>query len=230
MSSFDGFSNSEEGFIPIPAVFFSDLLLQIDDIGELRISLYAFWSINEQPREPGFLRFSEILKDSRLMNAFGNVKGEQEKNLLKALERACQRGILVEALTGNEIFYFMNSARGRAAREGLIAGKWMPDLEESMPVRLQPERPNIFALYEQNIGSITPILAETLQEAEKTYPLDWIEEALKIAVIKNVRNWRYVEAILKGWKEKGRNGTDWRSTKEDRKRDSEGKFGDYIKH
>jgi len=99
---------------------------------------------------------------------------------------------------------------------------------EPFPVKLQPERPNIYALYEQNIGPLTPILSETLQEAEKNYPLDWIEDAIRIAVVKNVRTWRYIEAILRSWKEKGRDGTDRKTTEENRKRDSEGKFGDYV--
>ena len=184
MSSFNGFSNSEGDFIPVPAAFFTELLPQIDDLGEFRISLYAFWSLNEQPKEPRFLRFSEVLKDSRLISAFGKTTRDQEKNLQDAFKRACQRGTLVDAQAGNETFYFINTARGRAAREGLIAGMWTPDRDEVIPVRLQAERPNIYALYEQNIGSITPILAEILQEAEKTYPWEWIEEALKIAVIK----------------------------------------------
>jgi len=99
---------------------------------------------------------------------------------------------------------------------------------EPFPVKLQPERPNIYALYEQNIGPLTPILSETLQEAEKNYPLEWIEDAIRIAVVKNVRTWRYVEAILRSWKEKGRDGTDRETTEENRKRDSEGKFSDYV--
>jgi DnaD/phage-associated family protein len=47
-------------------------------------------------------------------------------------------------------------------------------------------------------------------------------------VIKNVRTWRYVDAILKSWKEKGRDGTDRKTAEENRKRDSEGKYADFI--
>jgi DnaD/phage-associated family protein len=73
-------------------------------------------------------------------------------------------------------------------------------------------------------------LAETLQDAEQTYPEEWIGDAIKIAVIKNVRTWRYVEAILKSWKEKGRDGTDRKTAEENRKRDSEGKYADFINY
>ena len=47
------------------------------------------------------------------------------------------------------------------------------------------------------------MIADTLREAEKIYPPEWVEEAMKIAVQNNIRRWRYVEAILKSWKEEG---------------------------
>lgn len=67
------------------------------------------------------------------------------------------------------------------------------------------ERPNIFALYEQNIGLLTPLLAEKLQDAEGRYPLDWIEAAFEEAVTNNKRNWRYIERILERWAVEGMN-------------------------
>ena len=61
------------------------------------------------------------------------------------------------------------------------------------------DQPNIFQLYESNIGIITPIMADILREAEKEYPYEWIEKAVTIAITRNVRNWKYVEAILRRW-------------------------------
>jgi DNA replication protein DnaD len=69
-----------------------------------------------------------------------------------------------------------------------------------------------------------------LDDAEKSYPADWLEEAIKIAVKKNVRNWNYVEAILRSWKEKGRNETDRRNDQENPRKYIEGELADYIKH
>ena len=97
-------------------------------------------------------------------------------------------------------------------------------------LRLEVERPNIFRLYEQNIGPLTPLIAEMLQEAEKLYPPAWIEEAFKIAVEKNVRRWNYIEAILKSWQEEGRDQTDRRNTAKDRRKYVEGEFADFIEH
>lgn len=64
---------------------------------------------------------------------------------------------------------------------------------------------NIFQLYESNFGALTPMIAEALKDAEKTYPAEWIESAMSEAVECNKRNWKYVEAILKRWQVDGPN-------------------------
>jgi len=43
------------------------------------------------------------------------------------------------------------------------------------------------------------MLADRLRDAENEYPAEWIPEALRLAVERNVRNWRYIEGILKRW-------------------------------
>jgi len=62
---------------------------------------------------------------------------------------------------------------------------------------------NIYTIYEQEIGALTPIIADALKDAEDTYAADWIEDALRVAAENNKRNWKYAEAILKRWKAQG---------------------------
>jgi DNA replication protein DnaD len=57
-----------------------------------------------------------------------------------------------------------------------------------------------------------------LKEAEQTYPTDWIEDAMRIAVENNVRRWRYVQAILRSWQEEGRDDQNRGNTEKDRQR------------
>jgi DnaD/phage-associated family protein len=87
----------------------------------------------------------------------------------------------------------------------------------------------VFTLYEQNIGALTPLIADMLREAEKEYPSAWFEEAFAIAVAKNVRNWKYVEAVLKRWKEKGYEGKNRQNAVKDFKRYTEGEFAEYFR-
>ena len=65
-------------------------------------------------------------------------------------------------------------------------------------------RPNIFALYEDNVGTIGPMIAEELKAAEERYPWPWLNEAFGIAVNQNKLSWRYISAILRRWAAEGR--------------------------
>ena len=62
---------------------------------------------------------------------------------------------------------------------------------------------NIFSLYEHEIGLLTPMIAEALEDAEKTYPKEWFELAFQEAVTHNARSWKYIDAILKRWQKDG---------------------------
>jgi DnaD/phage-associated family protein len=66
------------------------------------------------------------------------------------------------------------------------------------------QKPNIFKTYEDNIGALSPMLADELKEIEKDYPSGWFEDAVKEALGKNVRNLKYIKAILARWKVEGR--------------------------
>lgn len=85
-------------------------------------------------------------------------------------------------------------------RQGTIG---ITEIQTANPLP-NPEKPNIFTLYEQNIGPLTPMITEVLKADAADYPQEWLREAIQEAVTRNVRNWKYVQAILKSWKEKGR--------------------------
>ncbi len=65
-------------------------------------------------------------------------------------------------------------------------------------------RPNIFELYEANIGALTPMIADALTDAEEDFAPQWIEDAIRLAVENNKRNWKYCLAILERWKAEGK--------------------------
>ncbi|MGC3990403.1 MAG: DnaD domain protein [Chthoniobacteraceae bacterium] len=64
--------------------------------------------------------------------------------------------------------------------------------------------PTSLSFYEENIGPLTPLMADALRTAENEYPAAWFKEAFEIAVTRSKRNWKYIEAILKRWKEEGK--------------------------
>jgi DnaD/phage-associated family protein len=66
---------------------------------------------------------------------------------------------------------------------------------------------------------LSSLLAEELKEAEELYPWDWINEAFRIAVGENKRNWRYISSILRRWADEGKDhGKPGRHSTEDNRR------------
>ncbi len=217
MNKFNGFTNSET-FTEIPDSFFHQLLNEIADVDELKVTLYVVWRIGHM--DGPFRSMCESDFDAKDM-------GLTADEVALGLKKAVKRGTILKSQHEADVFYFLNSPRGRAAAEEFAKGNWRGSAQiKSAPI----ERPNIFKLYEENIGPLTPLIADMLRDAEKEYRSEWFEEAFEIAVTRNVRNWKYVEAILKRWKEKGKNERkDKQDAGKDFKRYSEGEFSKYFK-
>ena len=57
----------------------------------------------------------------------------------------------------------------------------------------------VWELYQNNFGQMTPLIEGTLAVLEKKYTTAWVEMALNESLKSNVRNLKYVEAILSRW-------------------------------
>ena len=235
MKSFNGFPEGKVQLTRIPDPLLTDLLPEIDHLGELKLILYAFWRLERMEGAFRYLRRENFLEDQRFMNGLASGNIEAEAALDEALQRCIQRGSLLEASLelegGKETLYFLNSPKGRAAAQAIQRGEWRYTGDPLSPLSLSLDKPNLFRIYEENIGPLTPMIADKLGEAEDNYPAQWIEEAVQIAVENNVRRWSYVEAILKRWQEGGRDErTDRRDAEKDRRRYIEGEFSEFIEH
>jgi DNA replication protein len=243
MPAFAGFPSGRIHHTPVPAPFFTDLLPQIDDLGELKVTLYAFWFLDRQEGPLRYMAQMDMLADRQLMESLEppNPSGEAfpepvqvRQALLDALDRATRRGSLLRAIppgrSAEDTLYFLNTPRGRAAIQSLQRGEWAPGLEGHVQAALDLERPNIYKLYEENIGPLTPLISDALHDAELAYPPEWIEDAFKKALQANARSWRYVHAILKSWKEKGRDDEHRRDSEKDSSSYVKGELGQFIEH
>ncbi len=235
MCPFQGFPEGKVRFTPIPEPFFTEALREIRDVNELKLMLYVFWRLHRMEGKFRYLSRSDLLRDVQLLQILGNTPQEAEANIDKALSGCIAHGLLLKTtltLTdGEEDFYFLNSARGRAAVQAISRGEWRPSGKPQVPLEILPQPPNIFRLYEENIGPLTPMMADMLRDAEQTYPAQWIHEAIRLAVENNVRRWSYVEAILNRWQKEGRDERkDRGDTEKDRRRYIEGEFADFIEH
>jgi len=183
MKTFSGFPDSELKMSALPEMFFTDLLPLIDDVLELKVTLACFrlcW------RKSGLVRWTtsvELMRDP----ALSDIQDE----IATGVQRAIRRGSLVGTLVRGGLQYlFPNSELGQAAAKAIERGEKI----EAIPQMLG--RPNIFMLYEQNIGALTPLIADQLRDAEQEFPPNWIEEAFAEAVKQNARSWAYVKKIL----------------------------------
>jgi len=231
--TFKGFPPGKIATTRIPSLFFKDLLPQIDDLDELKVTLYALWQFTRLEGEIRYLREENFTGDSEFMAGMGATTAAQQGAVRAGLERAVNRGTLLKISVpegeGELAIYFFNSPRGEAAVQSVADGSWRPSDGDLPAPTLSLEQPNIFQLYEENIGPLTPLIADTLREAEKEFPENWIRQAVGIAVKNNVRKWNYIEAILRSWQDGGRDERQDRGyTKKDRKGYLEDEFAEFI--
>lgn len=234
MKGFSGFPAGKLRLTQIPNLFFSDLLPIIDNMAELKVTLYAFWALSQREGQVRYLRLADFLNDTEFVKGLGPTLKLASEALVDGLERAVARGtflhVNVESAEGKMDLYFLNTERGRTAVEGITRGEWRPNPDEDEPITLLIERPNVFILYEQNIGPLTPIIADELRDAEQTYPPRWIEEAIELAVQNNARKWRYILTILERWRQEGKqDATGRRDTEKERRKPIPPEYRDIIK-
>ena len=226
LTRFSGFPEAKVAIVALPDLVFTDLVPQIDDLAELKVTLLVLRRLAQMQSDAApWVTLAELQADPAIRTALGDAA---DARLADALARATQRGTLLVAewrrADGTlEQRYLANSPRGRAAQRAMQRG-----VEPARATKTA--RPNIFALYEQTIGPLTAILSEDLMDAEKTYPAEWIEEAFHEAASRNKRNWKYIHAILERWRTEGKDEVDRRDREADPRRYIEGKYGDLIQH
>ena len=229
MTQFNGFPGGQVKWTRLPTQFFSELLPLIDDLEELKLTLFCFWALQQKEGEFRYLTPDELLADiSWLPDEDTDTQAELEDALQKAIARGTLLSVKIEQDDQLQTLIFVNTERGRTAIKQIQAGEWRPNPQDNS-IKILPERPNIYGLYEQNIGVLTPIIADAIKDAEQDFPTFWIEEAIQQAVENNVRRWTYIRKILKTWEREGRHreirgGLD----EQDGKRYTTGKFADFI--
>jgi DNA replication protein len=214
MEQFKGFPAKSQ-FTAVPNAFFSTLLPQISDIAELKVTLHIFQTLYQKRGYPRFTSYPELLGNKSLMSSL-----KDEQALRNALETAAKRGTILHLALDRdgktEDIYFLNTESDRQAMAKIESGELkLSGLKPKEPALIDAEEPpDIFTLYEQNIGMLTPMIAEELRDALKLYAEAWIRDAIKEAVNHNKRKWSYISAILERWTAEGRDdGTHWGDTK-----------------
>jgi DNA replication protein len=199
-SPFAGFPSSGKAVL-VPEPFFLDVLPAIQNMDELRVTLLLFWAVQQRRGMPRTVSETELRRNAEMLQLL-NTEG-----LDQTLALVVARGTFLCAVATSssrrgteERYYLLNTPAERRAL--VIQGSNLQELPPT-PTISSRER-NIFQLYEENIGPLTPMLAEELRDAEQQYPFAWLEEAFQEALALNHRNWRYVRRILERWSKEGR--------------------------
>ena len=192
-------------YTPVPNPLLGSLLQEIETLAELKCTLRALVLIQQRRGQRLWITEAELLSDTVLLGGLVHETGDAREAIRKGLRSAAERGTLLKVDKDSEALLFINDEPGRRASAAITKAP-LPLLSEEHPGSgpLPEKRSSIFMLYEDNIGIISPILAEKLGEAEQRYPWSWLDEAIVIAVEHNKRRWAYIESILERWATEGK--------------------------
>ena len=203
-------SQRKTDFISLPDSFFTQAVPKIQDLAELKIVLYVSYLILRKQDHPHpdiiGVTYKELKAESCRLSA-----ELDEETIRQALNSAVEHGTLLHST--------------------LNINGVLEDVYSLTDDSRQPPAINIFALYEQNIGIITPMIAEELKEADKLYPPQWIEEAFKAAVTLNKRSWGYIARILERWASEGKDSGEYKRDikKDDPDKYIKGRYGHMVR-
>jgi DnaD/phage-associated family protein len=183
----------------IPNLFFSDVLPAIEDPAELIVTVYLFFALGRRRATARRLTRDELAADPSLRRALDRLPGGADAALDRGLAAAVVRGTALRAGRDGDRVYVINNLPGRSVIPPNDGGSG----PAVTPAATEPP-PTIYALYEETIGTISPLIADELRAAEEDYPAAWIEAAFREAAGHNKRSWRYVARILERWRDEGR--------------------------
>jgi len=210
MSEFGGFPSRME-FTPVPNVFINRIAPRITDLAEMKVTLHLFSLLYRKRGYPRFVTHGELLADTALMIGLRHEEEPAEEVLRRGLDLAVARGTILRlTLTvedHTEEVYFINTEADRHAVARIQSGELALQGLKAPPPPAEAavaDTPNIFTVYEQNIGMLTPMIADELRDAEAQYPEDWIKDAIHEAASLKKTSWRYIARILERWAAEGR--------------------------
>lgn len=199
--------------VNVPLGFLRDVVPAISNADELHVCLAVFRLLAESGSEESPIAEQSIMSDGPLRKTLrtSGTASTLDARIFDGLELAVGRNTLLRFLavsgTRESAWYFANTPINRAMvqamqEDRIPAPKVVWDGEIAPQVATDP--PNVFRLYEQNIGPLTPMIADQLTVAAGDYPATWIEDAIGEAVSYNKRSWRYILRILENWRQSGR--------------------------
>ena len=198
--------------IPVPAQLFTEILPRLHNESQLRATLYTWYAIASRGSGQRYAYLSQLLTDPVLLSWFTHLGGKN--GILHGLDLSCREGIFLQLqIDEDDKILAPNDESGARLISNLKA-----DMKSELVAHRNQSRGSnprtdyekaavstVIEKYENEIGILTPVIADMIAIAEQAYPTTWILEALDIAAQSNARSWKYVTAILARWKNEGKN-------------------------
>lgn len=216
----------------VPSQFFTDVLPAITDEAELRTTLYALYAIGRTRGAVHAVRASVLASEGPLLRTLAVcAHGEDVPGVVRtALAAAAAHGVLLACpLPDGDTLYFLHTESARRAiarvqsgalvvpsginragdargdRAAIADGNGAAGASLAALAAQHGAPSSAAQVYEQEIGVLSPAVADAVQHALEQYPEPWIVDAIRLAAERNARSWRYVEGILRRWQAEGRN-------------------------
>ena len=198
--------------IPVPAQLFTEILPRLHNESQLRATLYTWYAIASKGSGQRYVYLSQLLTDPVLLSWFTHLGGKN--GIRHGLDLSCKEGVFLQLrIDEDDKILAPNDESGARLITDLKADLKSESVAHHNQSRgSNPETDyektvvsNVIEKYENEIGMLTPVIADMIAIAEQTYPTTWILEALDIAAQSNARSWKYVTAILARWKNEGKN-------------------------
>ena len=191
---------------PVPNPLLADLLVEITDPDELRLTLRTVWALLQQKGFPQSVTMSELAADRTVAAMLGTAGEDLENRVSALLSQAAGRGTLLKIpVRDGQDRYYLNTepVRRALARQGVVpelmseAADAEDELEAWQDLEAAAEPSLAITAYEENIGQITPMVAEKIRDAIDDYTELAVIDAIRTAAARDTRNWNYIAALLR---------------------------------
>ena len=194
--------------IPFPVQLFTEILPRLHNESQLRATLYTWYAIMSKGSGQRYVYLSQLLTDPVLLSWFTHLGGKN--GIQRGLDQSCREGIFLQLQIGEDdkILAPNDESGARLITDMKSESVAHHNQSRDSSPETNYERTvvsNVVEKYENEIGMLTPVIADMIAIAEQMYPTTWILEALDIAAQSNARSWKYVTAILARWKNEGKN-------------------------
>ena len=120
MSTFTGFPGGGLTFTSVPDLFFAELLPQIDDLAELKVTLHLIWLLQRRKMEPLWVSHAELERDGVLLQSLRCAGPEPRECLRDGLRKALERGTLF----GSKVRVPPAPSAGISSIRSAAGGRW----------------------------------------------------------------------------------------------------------